>query len=201
MSTEGNRISATKPATARVFFALWPPAGLADSLGRVARDAAARFGGRATRPDSIHLTLAFLGNVPEMRLPALLATAAQVHGAAFALRLDQLDYWQRQQLLWAGCAKPTVSLSTLFSGLRQALDRAGFTAGRAGESYAPHVSLVRRVPAAALPACPLRLDELDWPCSQFVLVRSHPAAAGSDYRIIAEFPLTGDPGSTSDAHG
>jgi 2'-5' RNA ligase len=41
---------------------------VAGRLAAIAGEAAARFGGRATRRDTIHLTLAFLGDVPESRL-------------------------------------------------------------------------------------------------------------------------------------
>jgi len=191
---EGSEQIAVKPAMARVFFALWPSAELVDQLGQIARDAATRFGGRATRPESIHLTLAFLGNVPEARLPELLAVAAGVCGEAFTLKIDRLDFWSHNHLLWAGCSSPPSQLAELVTGLHEALSAAGFKLGRAWGEFSPHVSLVRRVPVGAVSSadCPLPIGELRWPCSRFVLVRSRLAATGSDYGIVGEFPLSGE---------
>ena len=182
-----------KPPTARVFFALWPSAELADQLGQIARDAAAQFGGRATRMDSIHLTLAFMGNVPEARLPELLAAAAGISADAFTLSIDRLNFWGHNHLLWAGCAAPATQLAELVAALREALSTAGFKTGRAGGEFSPHVSLVRRVPPGAVSSadCPLPIGELLWPCSRFVLIRSQLTATGSNYGIIGEFPLSG----------
>lgn len=160
----------------------------------MAREAAARFGGRATRPNSIHLTLAFLGNVPEARLPVLMAAAAGVRAEAFTLGIDRLDFWRHNHLLWAGCSSPACQLGELVANLREALSNAGFTAGRAGSEFTAHVSLVRRVPEGAVSSadCPQPFGALRWPCSRFVLVRSQLMATGSEYRVIGEFPLSGE---------
>lgn len=191
---DGSPLHGLKPPTARVFFALWPSVELAEQLGRVAREAAARFGGRATRPDSIHLTLAFLGNVPEARLPELAVTAASVQAAAFAVTIDCLDYWVHNHLLWAGCSVPVPRLVTLATALRGAMSAAGFKVGRTDGKFSAHVSLVRRVPEGAVVpgTCPLPIGAFVWPCSRFVLVRSQLTASGSEYRIIQQFPLSGE---------
>lgn len=163
-------------------------------MGEIARDTAARFGGRATRPDSIHLTLAFLGNVPESRLAELAVSAAGIRAAGFTLTIDRLDFWVRNHLLWAGCSAPPGLLAQLAVDLREMLSAAGFKAGRTAGVFSPHVSLVRRVPEGAVDSdlCPLPMGELRWPCSRFVLVRSQLTATGSEYRIIGEFPLHGE---------
>lgn len=171
---------------------------MAERLGDIADDAAQSFGGRATRRETIHLTLAFLGNVPEARLPELCAAAARVRGEPFSLTIDRLGFWPHNHLLWAGCPVPVAPLGELFDRLGQALGLAGFKGGETGQDgkkgrdFVPHITLVRRVPAATAPSetRPLPLvGALPWDCARFVLVRSTLSAAGSDYRIIGEFPL------------
>ena len=74
----------------RMFFASWPPAGVAEALARWAQAARRDCGGRVTRADRIHLTLAFLGEVdPEEAR----ATAAAVRLPACAFSIEQARYW------------------------------------------------------------------------------------------------------------
>jgi len=183
--------STERPATARVFFALWPPPEVAESLAAIADDAVARFGGRASRRATIHLTLAFLGEVPESRLAELVEVAAGVQGAAFDLCLDRLGYWQHNHLLWAGGEMPVV-LAELQATLSHALAGNGFKADGEGRRFVPHVTLVRKLP----PACPLAAGEeiplpaLSWSCQKFFLVRSRLSSSGSEYLILRDFLLS-----------
>lgn len=182
------------PATARVFFALWPPARVADELGRIARQAADRFGGRAIRPEAIHLTLAFLGEVSEDCLPALADAARSVQAAPFDLILDRLGYWRRNQLLWAGCEASPVALDDLHRELQAVLAGAGLPSGHEPRRFKPHITLVRKLPwrgdrAGVADVTPI--GPVHWPCGQFALVRSQLSAEGSSYKIIGEFPLSG----------
>jgi 2'-5' RNA ligase len=165
---------------------------VADALATIARDAAVSFGGRATRRDTIHLTLAFLGNVPEVRLPELSAAARQVRAEPFGIHIDRLGFWSHNHLLWAGCRRPVASLGELSGQLRLALARAGFRVGGEGRDFIPHVTLVRHVPEAGAPSenRPLPpIAALPWHCGNFVLVRSTLAASGPTYRVIDAFPL------------
>jgi len=193
VSAERRNQKQPKPATARVFFALWPSPEVAERLGDIALDTALSFGGRATRRDTIHLTLAFLGNVPEARLPELSIAAASVGGEPFAINVDQLGFWSHNHLLWAGCQAPSAPLNLLSSQLRRALARAGFRVGGEGRDFAPHVTLVRRVPEPTAPSERRPLPSIEpfiWRNDDFVLVRSTLSAQGSSYNIIDEFPLT-----------
>ncbi|OHC60376.1 MAG: 2'-5' RNA ligase [Rhodocyclales bacterium GWA2_65_19] len=193
MSAEGRNQKQPKPAAARVFFALWPSPEVAERLGTIADAAALSFGGRATRRDTIHLTLAFLGNVPEARLPELSKAVASLRAAPFAINVNHLGFWAHNHLLWAGCKAPSAPLDVLSSQLRRALARAGFRVGGEGRDFVPHVTLVRRVPEATAPSDsnPLpSIAPLIWRSERFVLVRSMLSALGSSYRIIDEFQLT-----------
>ena len=192
MSAERRPESTERPATARVFFALWPPAGVADPLADIAREAAGRFGGRATRRETIHLTLAFLGDVAESRLAELGAAAAEVRAAPFDFSLDRLGFWRHNHLLWAGCDQPPAALDDLQASLGKALARAGFKVDGQGRSFSPHVTLVRHIPLGVEPGqlgTLLPPDGLSWPCEHFVLVRSALSSAGPAYRILREFSV------------
>ena len=58
--------------TQRLFLALWPDPATAAALAVLARDVAEHAHGKATPPENIHLTLAFLGNQPSAIVPDLI---------------------------------------------------------------------------------------------------------------------------------
>ena len=177
--------TAARPATARVFFALWPAPELAARLAAIARERAGH--GRPTRPETVHLTLAFLGDVPESRLPDLVAAAGRVRAAPCSLEIDRLGYWRHNRLLWAGCSAPP-ALAELVAGLLSELQAAGFAVPDAGRPFVPHLTLVRK---QALPPADLALPEtLHWDYRDFVLVRSRLSTVGPDYERLAGFPLS-----------
>ncbi len=192
MSPEGGAKPQNKPATARVFFALWPSPALASALADVAIAAAQRYGGRSSRPDTIHLTLAFLGEVPEAALPRLCALAAELEAPPFELVIDRLGFWPHNHLLWAGCSTTPAPLEDMVLALQKNLIAAGFTPDRADRPFTPHLTLLRKVPLISQPGSAEPLPEispLSWHCSRWVLVRSYSNAEGASYQAIAEFLL------------
>ncbi len=178
----------SRTESARVFFALWPPEEIAAQLSALAAEHAAGAGGRATRRETIHLTLAFIGDVPVERLPELQHAASTVRGAAFELTLDCFDVWRHNRIFWAGPSVVPPALGELASSLTSALQAGGFSVVDAGRTFTPHLTLVRKVKAldAALPVG----QALVWPCRKFILVRSNLLASGAFYETLAEFPLS-----------
>lgn len=167
----------------RCFFALWPEPALADSLHALADGAHASCGGRLMRRETLHMTLAFLGEIPAERVATAMAAADELAGTeAFDLTLDRLDYWQHNRILWAGGVSPRLTLlaDTLGSRLREA----GFTIDT--RAFAAHVTLLRDARCEAVPVMPAALS---WPVREFVLAESRPTSAGAAYDIIGRWPL------------
>ena len=171
----------------RLFFALWPSVPVAQVLAGQAETLAKRFGGRATRRETIHLTLAFLGDVEDEHLPAVLEMARKVTAAPFELLVDRLGLWRHNRLIWAGCAATPPELQVLVDGLREGL-RAASLPCDASQAFVPHLTLVRKV-GDNRPVLP-QLTPLIWTCDRFVLVRSQLDAAGAGYETVAEFFLS-----------
>jgi RNA 2',3'-cyclic 3'-phosphodiesterase len=185
--TESDRQNSERPAMARVFFALWPLPEVALQLSAVADSFAKSAGGRATRQETVHLTLAFIGDVPLDRLPDLERAARGVRTEAFDLTLDQFGLWRHNRIFWAGCSVVPPALVDLAGVLGAALQAAGFDVADARRNFTPHVTLVRKVKALDAPLPPGQT--LPWPCPKFVLVCSTLSTAGSSYQSLAEFPL------------
>jgi len=185
--------SATEPRTRRLFFALWPDAALTHTLHGLARELAAHQGGRCMDEDSLHLTLAFLGDVPADLVESALRVANDIQQEAFTLQLDQLAHWPHNRIAWAGCSKPPIALMSLANTLQHRLRQAEFTIEP--RPFAPHVTLLRNCRQATAAA----LTPLHWPAREFVLVESLSPAdrdGGGRYRIIGRWPLFATPKKT-----
>jgi len=174
----------------RLFFALWPPTEVAEQLCAIARSAAKRFGGKPTRQETIHLTLAFMGDVPEEQLPRLIQGAQTLRAAPFELGLDGLGYWQHNHLLWVGSSSTCMALVELNEKLQMALIESGFALAGRERIFTPHITLIRKLPETDVPLPLPAIDTINWPCSGFSLVRSQLSDAGSSYQNISSFSLS-----------
>jgi RNA 2',3'-cyclic 3'-phosphodiesterase len=159
------------------FFAVWPPAAAAGALEQWAK----ALQGRATPAAKIHLTLAFLGAVaPEKAM----AAARRVQARPHAIPIEKAQYWKHNRIVWAGPRDTPAELERLVEQLHVELDRAGYALER--RPYAAHVTLVRN---ASRPDELPQLPALDWPVTEFTLVRSSSSAKGSVYDVVERFAL------------
>ena len=162
----------------RLFFALWPDDEVRARLERRSRELHALWGGRPTRPENLHVTLAFLGKVDEARVAEVERAAGEVAPRAVSLVLDQPGYWKHNRIAWAGASVVPPTLEALVSELRGALakSRIDFDA----KPFASHVTLLRgaREPRA-MPA----LAPVEWRLAGFALVQSVTLPRGSRYEI------------------
>ena len=170
--------------SARLFFALWLPAGVARSLHCVADGVVGRCGGRLLNQESFHLTLAFLGDVPERRQPELLELASGFELPSVAIRLDKLDYWKHNQILWAGCREPEPVLLALAATLQEKLLAVDFLTET--RPLLPHVTLVRKL---LHPGVLPDLGPFEWSADELVLARSCRSGRGAEYEAMARWPL------------
>lgn len=149
--------------------------------------------------ETLHLTLAFIGDVSTDRLPDLLAVASEVGEAMRVLApalpdggpmiLDHLGCWEHPRILWAGSKQYPSTPGILAELLAGKLRARGFAFPV--KPFAPHVTLVRKfknVPGASeLDA--LKFDAPPWPCRSFVLVRSRLSHLGPAYERLGSWPL------------
>ncbi len=106
--------------------------------------------GNFTRPESLHLTLAFIGDYDDPDY--VLDTMQSVPFRPFTLSLD--GYGNFGDLWWAGIKKSDALMSYV-RRLRHALADAGIPFDR--KKFSPHITLVRKAsfivrPALAVPA-------------------------------------------------
>lgn len=162
----------------RLFFALWPDAATRARLADWTRSIHRASGGRAMRPQNVHLTLAFLGSTPAVALPGLIAAAGRIAPRAFTLRVDEPGYWPHNQIAWAGVREIPPELAALVGDLRAELVAASVAFDP--KPFVAHITLVRKArPGFKLPP----LEPIEWPVRDFVLVRSVTGAHGSAYEV------------------
>ena len=158
---------------------------------------------RWTRPDAMHLTLKFLGDVDAARLPPIARAMAEVAGRhhPFGLSVTRLGAFpggRRLQVVWAGIEGDLQAMGALRDALEAALAAEGHAAE--ARAFRPHVTLGRtrggmrpdeaeRI-SAALPATALA-DGLAFSVERIVLYRSHLGAGGSRYEALAAAELSG----------
>lgn len=168
---------------ARVFFALWPDAAVARSLHRLSGLAHATRHGRRTRRETLHLTLAFIGEVPRERLGALIGVGDRAFRSAFApfqLLLERVASWRHNHITFVEPLELPPALGAFVEALRAELRAAGFATEN--RRFAAHVTLLRKSDAgpAAEPVTP----PIAWPVDGFVLVESQPRPDGAHYEPL-----------------
>jgi len=173
-------------AVRRLFFALWPDApALARAVDAVAT-LVPRGAGRPQRADQLHLTLEFLGNVPESRLQAVreAGAVAATSGRHEVIVLDRVEYWRRPQVLCLTASVVPGPVGALVESLRRELELRGFTPER--REFRPHLTLARKVADAP---SPVDIEPLVWPVREVTLVESSTDSDGSRYSCLAAWPL------------
>ena len=154
-----------KPATTRLFLALWPEPPVREVL-RTWRDAWGwPHGASPVRDDNLHITLHFLGNQPSELVPALLEGLA-VPFTPFRLDLGHPKLWPHGIAVLEPHMEPD-ELLQLHANLGEALVRQGV--GLETRKYRPHVTFARRAVNAVLP--PDR-PPLAWQVDSYALVES-----------------------------
>jgi len=172
--------------TQRLFFALWPEPELQDQLARAGAALISADRGRLVQPENLHCTLVFLGNVdPDQRI-CVEASADQVRGRPFLLRLDRFGYFRRPQVAWIGCSALPPQLSQLVTDLGAGCNSCGFPPER--RPFEAHLTIARKVRRD--PGRPLMMA-IDWPVDRFALVESVTSSEGVRYRPLRYWPLAG----------
>ena len=178
------------PSAHRLFFALAPtPAVLAQIESAAETLGVPAAGGRRTRPEKLHLTVAFLGDFDAAAGTSAISQAlvAGAHTAgnvlAFDFVLDQAFSFSGARPLWllGGEAAP---FKPLHVELMFALAARQLVPRDAGRPFLPHVTLLRD---ARAPLPRTSIDPIHWRASELALFDSQ--LATGRYDIVERWPL------------
>ena len=166
-------------ATVRLFLALWPGPRVRDRL-LAWRDAWRWPANAAPVPaDKLHLTLHFIGAVPQARLPELRA-GLSVGCEPFDLAFGRPELWPGGLAVLRPVKVPDalMLLQQRLGGALQALSMPV-----EARAFRAHVTMARRAHGAALPR---EGPALRWRVAGYALVESRPGA-GNGYTVLQRY--------------
>ena len=186
----------------RLFIGIFPPLEVREAALAQARGLPLSGKVRWTRPSNLHLTLKFLGEVPEDLLPRVreaLEKACKPY-EPFCVRLSGFGSFpskKRARVLWAGVGRGVEDLVSLSTDLEDALSSAGFP--RDLRAYVPHLTLGRstRQPVG-VETKDVSLEVSEFLVREVSLVKSELSEAGAVYSVLESYALSGASGSEAD---
>ncbi|MEO8187382.1 MAG: RNA 2',3'-cyclic phosphodiesterase [Burkholderiaceae bacterium] len=164
----------------RCFIAAWPDEPTRIALSSLSDHVRQRVEHRrVSRPDDLHLTLAFIGNLAEDIALDLSDAIAKLRFTPFAWQLDALGFFKEAGVVWLGAGGETTEpLVDLGDRVRALLDQMNVAYDR--RPLAPHVTLLHGVRSfAAKQVAPIR-----WCIDSLALYRSDPARQASRYMRV-----------------
>lgn len=158
-----------------------------------------------TRAENLHITLKFLGEVPESRVGELGRLLAGAAGGTAPFRLvvegaGGFPTLSSPRILWAGVREPLDPVRKLHQNMENILVAAGFP--REGRPFHPHVTVGRvrrRLPAGWAERFGGALSGTrfgDVPARSYQLYESRLSPSGSTYMVLVDVPFGGKPGNT-----
>lgn len=186
----------------RLFVACEVPEDIRETIGGVIDGLKAKSGTavRWIRPDGVHVTLKFLGEVPTKKLPAvkLAIQEAVVGHSPFELEFSNIGTFGGREglrLMWAGIAGDVLRLEALVRAVNAALAVVGFPPER--RPFRPHLTLgrvrdeisTRHRAEIEVAVGKTGVPPVSWRTSQVSLMRSRVTAQGATYEVLATFPL------------
>jgi 2'-5' RNA ligase len=150
---------------------------------------------RWTRPEGIHLTLKFLGEISDAQAKQVVEALAQIgRFEPFSVEVKGFGFFpqaHRPRVFWAGVAAPP-ALAELAAQVESRMEKIGFA--REDRAFAPHLTLARfQVPrpqpeleAAVIARATSSLGQFE--ASEFFLFESKLSPQGAQYRKVMRFP-------------
>jgi 2'-5' RNA ligase len=177
--------------TCRLFFALWPEPAQQVALSQATRTEVERSGGQAVPPQNFHITLVFIGSVPQSDVDRIESIARQVAAEVgpepAEIALDLFEHWKKPRIICLTTQLPASGPALRIAELLgNRLTAAGFAPDP--RPLRPHITLARKVSRGG--TMEMR-PPVHWTFGKFALIESQTGPAGSVYRCRARFAFGG----------
>jgi 2'-5' RNA ligase len=153
-----------------------------------------------TRPENIHLTLKFLGEVDERRIGEVekVCVASAAEFQPFTLRLNETGVFpnaRQPRILWAGLAGEIEKTAEMRKRLDDGLALIGFE--REEKDFRPHLTIGRvksngKIRELFAIAGARQVPALSFVVTEIVLMKSELHPAGARYTPMAKASLSGN---------
>lgn len=179
----------------RTFIAIFPPPEVRESLLLAAHDLPVEGNIRWSRPENVHLTLKFLGDVPQENLEGIRDVLARVCGrhAPFEAATSGFGAFpsaRKARVVWADVTEGCDPLRALSEDLEISLGSLGFSR-ESRRVFRPHVTIGRaRGRPVRLEAAETTARGERFPVREVVLVRSVQGDNGAAYSTLAAYALS-----------
>lgn len=188
----------------RLFAALDLPDDIKDELAQLQSGLP---GAKWVRPENLHITLRFIGEVDGARFRDIVSALDGVSASAVDIQFTELGLFgdrHRARTLWVG-VRPDAALLHLQSRIEAACQKAGLEPER--RKFAPHVTLAKlggdfspeRLNRYIQEAGPLRMPS--FMAAEFTLFSSFLSQSGAIYRPEEDFRLAPPSGAREYAAG
>ena len=180
----------------RVFCAIELPDNVRTRLANHAkqlREAVPEASASWSRPENVHLTLKFFGNVAKDQLTRI-SNAARVASdfSPFQIKIGGTGVFpkaSRPQVLWIGVEDPSAGLAELQRRFEEECAKEGFP--KEDRAYRPHLTIARlRRPDGARNLAEThlqtRFDVIEIRVNEFIVFRSELSPKGSRYTAISK---------------
>lgn len=176
----------------RLFFALLLDDSLKETLVTFIKSLKKSFHPiRWTKPENLHITLHFVGNVPAEKIPLLVSNVQQkITGlTTFDIKFTELLWFppSRHPHTLALGIKPYPSLLNLASEIRQGSIEAGLVGDK--KTYIPHVTLGKLKIPPHINFANQKTNLPKLPVTQVVLLQSIQTAEGVEYQTVEKIKL------------
>jgi 2'-5' RNA ligase len=192
----------TAPENVRLFVACEVPDEVKDGISNVIEQLKNESVNdvRFIKPEGVHITLKFLGEVPVKKLPAvkLAIQEAVVGHSPYELELSTIGTFGGREglrIMWVGVAGDVLRLEALVRSVNAALKVVGFEPER--RPFRPHLTLgrvkddvgTRRRAEIEVAVGKTVVPPISWRTAQVSLMRSRLTTQGVFYDLLATFPL------------
>ena len=186
----------------RLFVACEVPDDVKEAIGETIEGLRKKSGPavRWIKPEGVHVTLKFLGEVPVRKLPAvkLAIQEAVVGHSPFELEFSNIGTFGGREglrIMWVGIAGDVLRLEALVRAVNAALAVVGFEPER--RPFRPHLTLgrvrdeigTRQRAEIEVAVGKTGVPGVSWRTSQVSLMRSKLGTGGASYEVLATFPL------------
>ena len=174
----------TRIKTHRLFFALWPTEEVRQSIVEIFSRPPRQIKGRIIRPQNLHATLHFVGQVTESTKDCMHAAAQSVKAEGFQMNLDRLGLFPKAKIFWMGAQNTPEQLMQLHMKLGTALEE--WSSVPDARACSPHLTLLRKCRGPV----PENINfSIPWCVEEFVLVESITYKEGVKYQVLERYSL------------